>query len=105
MGLSQGELAAGIGVRTQQLHKFEIGKDRFSASLLYTVATVLRVSVDELCAAPAGRRSRGKVRVARGQLGETPRTRELVRFTRFARALSPRARRLLIEFFVKLSKL
>jgi transcriptional regulator with XRE-family HTH domain len=43
VGVSQGQLAAEVGVSYQQLHKYETGKNRISASRLYGLAVALRV--------------------------------------------------------------
>ena len=39
-------LGALVGVSAQQIQKYELGKDRISASRLYLLATALRVSVE-----------------------------------------------------------
>ena len=44
-GLSQTELAAAVGLTFQQVQKYEQGTNRISASRLYKLAKVLRVSV------------------------------------------------------------
>ncbi len=44
-GLSQTELAAAVGLTFQQVQKYEQGTNRISASRLYRLANVLRVSV------------------------------------------------------------
>ena len=46
--ISQGDLAAGIGVSFQQVQKYESGKNRVSASMLYQVANCLKVPVAKL---------------------------------------------------------
>jgi DNA-binding transcriptional regulator YiaG len=43
VGVSQGQLAAEVGVSYQQLHKYETGKNRISASRVYRLAVALRV--------------------------------------------------------------
>ena len=47
-GMSQGELAAKIGVTFQQVQKYERGTNRVGASRLSRIATVLGISVGEL---------------------------------------------------------
>lgn len=46
--ISQSDLAAGIGVSFQQVQKYESGKNRVSASMLYQVASCLKVPVAKL---------------------------------------------------------
>ncbi|MGI0522889.1 helix-turn-helix domain-containing protein [Rhizobium giardinii] len=51
--VSQTDLAKGIGVSFQQVQKYENGKNRVSASMLYEVASYLkskRCSAPTLCA-------------------------------------------------------
>lgn len=43
--VSQGQLARAIGISFQQLQKYENARNRVSASMLYEIATVLRVPV------------------------------------------------------------
>jgi len=45
IGLSQDDLARGIGVTFQQVQKYEHGSNRISASKLFETAQVLRVPV------------------------------------------------------------
>ncbi len=42
--LSQGDLGKGIGISYQQMHKYETGKNRVSASMLYEIARYLQVA-------------------------------------------------------------
>ncbi|WP_349958093.1 helix-turn-helix transcriptional regulator [Rhizobium sp. ZPR3] len=42
--LSQGDLGKGIGISYQQMQKYETGKNRVSASMLYEIARFLQVS-------------------------------------------------------------
>lgn len=44
--MSQGDLATGIGVSFQQVQKYESGKNRVSASMLYEVAYCLGVPIE-----------------------------------------------------------
>ena len=46
LGLSQSDLGLVIGVRFQQIQKYECGGNRMSASRLWELADVLGVSVD-----------------------------------------------------------
>ncbi|WP_349438016.1 helix-turn-helix transcriptional regulator [Pararhizobium sp. A13] len=46
--VSQSDLAAGIGVSFQQVQKYENGKNRVSASMLYEVASCLKMPVAKL---------------------------------------------------------
>jgi transcriptional regulator with XRE-family HTH domain len=45
-GLTLDELAHGIGLSHQQVHKYEKGVNRISASMLYRMARVLDVAPD-----------------------------------------------------------
>lgn len=45
MGLTQAELAGKVGVRFQQIQKYETGANRISASRLWDVAEVLQAPV------------------------------------------------------------
>lgn len=47
LGLSQGQLAAAVGIRFQQVQKYECGANRMSASRLYQLASVLQLPVAE----------------------------------------------------------
>lgn len=47
-GLTQQDLAEEVGIRAQQLQKYETGKDRVSASRLLMVSQVFGVSVEDL---------------------------------------------------------
>jgi transcriptional regulator with XRE-family HTH domain len=46
LDMSQTELAAVLGVRFQQIQKYERGMDRVSASALHELAKVLSVSIN-----------------------------------------------------------
>ncbi|KAA6490845.1 XRE family transcriptional regulator [Agrobacterium sp. ICMP 7243] len=43
--LSQGDLGKGVGVSLQQMQKYESGKNRVSASMLFKMASYLRIPV------------------------------------------------------------
>lgn len=45
LGLTQQQLAVRIGIRFQQVQKYETGENRMSASRLYDIAQALRVPV------------------------------------------------------------
>ena len=45
LGLTQQQLAEKIGIRFQQVQKYETGENRMSASRLYDIAQALRVPV------------------------------------------------------------
>jgi transcriptional regulator with XRE-family HTH domain len=47
-GLTQEVLASGIGVKFQQLQKYETGKNRVSCSRLWEISRVLEVPMVEL---------------------------------------------------------
>ena len=46
MGMSQAKLGEKLGLSFQQVQKYEKGVNRISASMLYTIATVLNVEID-----------------------------------------------------------
>jgi transcriptional regulator with XRE-family HTH domain len=46
LGLTQPQLADAVGVRFQQIQKYECGEDRISASRLWRLCRVLNASVD-----------------------------------------------------------
>lgn len=46
LGMSQDKLGAYLGITFQQVQKYEKGVNRISASMLYTIATVLNVEID-----------------------------------------------------------
>jgi transcriptional regulator with XRE-family HTH domain len=98
LGLTQQQLAASVGVRFQQIQKYECGANRISAARLWSLAEALEVPVayfyDGLSAAstsrptePANERAEGGEVLARKetldlvrayyQLGERPRRRLL----------------------------
>ena len=45
LGISQGEIAAAIGVSTQQVQKYEVAVNRISSGKLYHIANLLKISV------------------------------------------------------------
>ena len=45
MGMSQAELAAGVGLSFQAVQKYERGENRISASKLYRIAALLKTDV------------------------------------------------------------
>jgi transcriptional regulator with XRE-family HTH domain len=95
LGLTQQQLAAAVGVRFQQIQKYECGANRISAARLWSLAEALEVPVsyfyDGLAKASredlAGERAEGGEVLARKetqdlvrayyQLGERPRRRLL----------------------------
>lgn len=50
LGISQVQLAAGLGVTFQQIQKYENGRNRISASKLFEAAQLLAVPIEELFA-------------------------------------------------------
>jgi transcriptional regulator with XRE-family HTH domain len=53
-GMSQATLATAVGVRFQQVQKYESGANRVSASMLSKIAETLEVPIAELFGAGAG---------------------------------------------------
>ena len=45
LGMTQGQLAEQVGVRFQQIQKYEVGHNRISASRMWDIAAVLQVPV------------------------------------------------------------
>lgn len=45
LGMSQGELASKVGIKFQQIQKYETGANRISASRLWDIAAALQVDV------------------------------------------------------------
>ena len=65
LGLTQGELAARLGLTYQQVHKYEAGANRMTAGRLHAVAEALGVGVGHFyeglgAPAPAGPAQRGR---------------------------------------------
>ena len=48
-GWTQAELAEKVGVRPQQIHKYETAQNRLTAARLWRIANVFEVSTDDLC--------------------------------------------------------
>ena len=46
LGLTQQDLAAQVGVRFQQIQKYECGANRITASRLFSLATALNVNIN-----------------------------------------------------------
>ena len=46
LGVTQQQLATVVGVRFQQIYKYECGENRISAARLWMLATALSVTVD-----------------------------------------------------------
>lgn len=45
LGLTQSQLAESVGIRFQQIQKYEVGANRITASRLYELAMALRVPI------------------------------------------------------------
>lgn len=58
-GLRQEDLARAVGVKFQQLQKYECGSNRVSASRLVMIAKALQIPVAELFGRYSGERGRG----------------------------------------------
>ncbi len=50
VGMTQGQLAAAVGIRFQQVQKYECGANRMSAGRLYELSRVLEFPVSEFFA-------------------------------------------------------
>ena len=48
LGISQVFLAKTLGITPQQLHKYEVGVDRISASMLQTISCVFKCNIYDL---------------------------------------------------------
>ncbi|MGY6531936.1 helix-turn-helix domain-containing protein [Glycocaulis sp.] len=88
MGLTQKELAERVGIRFQQIHKYETGINRMTASRLYELARALGAPVEHFY---EGLNGEGAMKGAQGDLLARRETLELVRaYYRLGRA--PRQR-------------
>ena len=88
LGLTQKELAERVGIRFQQIHKYETGINRMSASRLFEIAEALGAPVEHFY---DGLKSDGASRDMQGDLLSRRETMELVRaYYRLGRA--PRQR-------------
>ncbi|MCC5980307.1 MAG: helix-turn-helix transcriptional regulator [Oceanicaulis sp.] len=88
MGLTQKELAERVGIRFQQIHKYETGINRMTASRLYELARALGAPVEHFY---EGLNGEGGMKGAQGDLLARRETLELVRaYYRLGRA--PRQR-------------
>jgi len=66
-GMSQGALASQLGMTFQQVQKYERGVNRISASVLFTIAQVLKVPVSHFFEGLPG-----QVSQHHGEAGPTP---------------------------------
>jgi transcriptional regulator with XRE-family HTH domain len=91
-GMSQGYLAAKIGIAFQQVQKYENGTNRVGASRLSRIAAVLGISIGELfepsAAKPAGSKSPFRMLAERDALRV---------LTAFSRMSDPRVRRAIAQ--------
>lgn len=105
LGLTQKQLADRVGIRFQQIHKYESGLNRMSASRLYEIATALEAPVSEFYEGLDGdagehalqgdilaRRETIELVRAYYQLGHAPRQRLLDLAKALQSALDPSAR-------------
>lgn len=105
LGLTQKELADRVGIRFQQIHKYETGINRMSASRLYEIAEALGAPVEhfydglkrhgeapDLQADLLSRRETLELVRAYYQLGRAPRQRLLDLAKTLQSALDPSAR-------------
>jgi transcriptional regulator with XRE-family HTH domain len=81
------------GVTFQQVQKYETGVSRVSASRLYTISTVLGVSVNDLCERPT-RSNEGR---SWPDISGVPQTRLTYELFRHALALPADRRRVLLD--------
>lgn len=82
-GLTQQELGDAIGIRFQQIQKYECGANRVLASRLYELAVVLNVGLDYFFAGlpqtPAAATSNGQTRDIEADPLDAPESIELIR--------------------------
>jgi transcriptional regulator with XRE-family HTH domain len=106
-GLSQGALAAILGVSFQQLHKYETGENRISVSRLYQLCLVLDVPLDWffeglVATSEAGKRP-SELASSDTPLREGKASGELVLLLRAYQNIDdPRLRRMLLSLAVEL---
>ncbi len=98
LGLTQQQLASAVGIRFQQIQKYECGANRISAARLWQLAAALEVPIgyfyDGLSEAEA-RRERGQPSESRG--GEVMARKETMDLIRAYYQLGERPRRRLLD--------
>jgi transcriptional regulator with XRE-family HTH domain len=101
LGLSQPQLAEAVGVKFQQIQKYECGEDRISASRLWRLCAALKTSVDYFYEGLASRR---RATPACGSTDEADAQREAVDLLRSYERLGERPRRVLLEMAKTLNR-
>ncbi len=98
LGLTQQELAVQVGVRFQQIQKYECGANRLTASRLYDISRALSVSVQYFFDGLEHEELPGAANDAEGHLeGDILSQRETLELVRAYYRLSERPRRRLLE--------
>jgi len=98
LGLTQQELAVQVGVRFQQIQKYECGANRLTASRLYDISRALSVSVQYFFDGLERDELPGAANDADGHLeGDILSQRETLELVRAYYRLSERPRRRLLE--------
>jgi transcriptional regulator with XRE-family HTH domain len=94
LGVSQPQLAEAVGVRFQQIQKYESGEDRISASRLWRLCTALEAPVDYFY---EGLASAGHATFADDEVGEHEARRDAIALARSYQQLGEEPRRLLLD--------
>ena len=94
LGLSQPQLAEAVGVKFQQIQKYECGEDRISASRLWRLCAALKTPVDYFYEGLASERPKPR---SCGAVDETDARRDALDLLRSYERLGERPRRALLE--------
>jgi transcriptional regulator with XRE-family HTH domain len=102
LGLSQPQLAEAVGVKFQQIQKYECGEDRISAARLWSLCKALNTTVDYFYEGLAQMR-RGSAK-ARGEAEEPDARREALDLARSFERLGMEPRKVLLELAKTLNR-
>jgi transcriptional regulator with XRE-family HTH domain len=101
LGLTQQQLANAVGIRFQQVQKYECGANRISAARLWQLSLALEVSVayfyDGLSETKTGRDRESSPGLAEGRSGEILARKETMDLIRAYYQLGERPRRRLLD--------
>jgi transcriptional regulator with XRE-family HTH domain len=97
LGLTQQQLAVSVGVRFQQIQKYECGANRISAARLWSLAEALDVPVSYFYDGLPSNTGRGEPAGERGDGGEVLARKETLDLVRAYYQLGERPRRRLLD--------
>src|SRR5262249_28822108 len=98
LGLTQQDLAGQVGVRFQQIQKYECGANRITASRLFSLSTALNVNINYFFdGLPADRKQAPANDSADRPNGDTPSPNETLELVRAYYRLGERPRRRLLD--------